>query len=165
MTWRLPPASCQISHAIHGAECQFTTLGLRACVAHVIEQPLQLGAGEIRIYEQPGLRLNGLRPALRAQGCAQGLLAAILPDNGVVDGLPGLAIPQHGGFTLIGNANGTDVLGRQARFLKSFASSGKLCIPDFDRIVLDPARARIDLPKLSLRKRNDVASRIENNAA
>ena len=36
--------------------------------------------------------------------------AAVLPDDGVADRLAGLAVPDDGGFALVGDADGGDVL-------------------------------------------------------
>ena len=37
--------------------------------------------------------------------------ASALPDDGVVDWLSGLAIPQEGGLSLVGDADGSNLLG------------------------------------------------------
>ena len=44
-----------------------------------------------------------------AQRCTERCGAPILPDDGFVNGLAGMAIPHHGGFTLVRNPNGRDI--------------------------------------------------------
>ena len=41
--------------------------------------------------------------------------AAVLPDDGAVHGLPGGAVPHHGGLALVGDADRGDVLCRRGR--------------------------------------------------
>ena len=45
--------------------------------------------------------------------------AAILPDDGVVDGLAGGAVPDDGGFALVGDADGGDVAGLHSALAKA----------------------------------------------
>ena len=52
--------------------------------------------------------------------------AAILPDDGVVDGLAGCAVPDDGGFALVGDADGGNVAWLCVGFGKSFQGDGDL---------------------------------------
>jgi hypothetical protein len=151
--------------AVHRAKGQFAALGCLARAGHVVQHPLQLGAGEIGIDQQPGFGLDGVGMALLAQLCAGGLGAPVLPDDGVVHGLAGLAVPQNGGFALVGDAHGAHVAGRDARLGQRLARGGELGAPDFQRVVLHPAGAGVDLGQFELRLRHDVAQFVENDAA
>src|SRR5467141_5215244 len=71
-----------------GAEGELAALGARAQAGDVVEQPLELGRGEIRIDDEPGLRLNGLLQAFALQRLAARGGAPVLPDDGAVDGFP-----------------------------------------------------------------------------
>ena len=151
--------------AVDRAKGQFTALGRIARIGHVVQQPLQFGAREVGIDQQPGLGLDGVRLALLAQLRAGGLGTAVLPDDGVVHGLAGLAVPQHGGFALVGDADGPDLAGGDACLLQRCTRRGKLGAPDFHRIMFHPARAGVDLGKFELCLGHDVAAFVEHDAA
>ena len=98
--------------AVHGAEGQVAGIGRGAGAGHVVQQPLQLAAGEVGVDQQTGLLLDGVGHAGFAQRGTDGLGTAVLPDDGMVDGGAGLAVPHHGGFTLVGHANGMNIFGK-----------------------------------------------------
>ena len=49
--------------------------------------------------------MSGLSQALTQVGGTP-----VLPDDGVVNGLPGFPVPDHGRFPLIGDADGRDLV-------------------------------------------------------
>ena len=67
--------------------------------------------------------------------------AAVLPDDGVVDRLAGLAIPDDGGLALVGDADRGDVLASAPAFFSALRQTATRR-PDLLRLVLDPARGR-----------------------
>ena len=142
--------------AIDGAEDQFAALGARARAGHVVEDPGDLGAGEIGIEDQAGL---GRDRGLVAFGFELGADiggAAVLPDDGAVDGLAGGAVPEHGGLALVGDADRGDVLGGDVGLAS--APRGRSATrrgPDVLRLVLDPARRREMLREFLLRGGRD----------
>ncbi len=73
--------------AIDGAEHQFAALGARARAGHVIEHPGDLGAGEIGIDDQAGLGRDRRLVAFALQPGADVGGAAVLPDDGAVNGV------------------------------------------------------------------------------
>ena len=78
---------------------------------HVVEQPGDLGRGEIRIEQQAGRARSRASRGRRARSAAQASCgAAVLPDDGVVDRLAGRAVPDHRGLALVGDADRRDVL-------------------------------------------------------
>ena len=80
----------------------------------VVEQPGDLGGGEIRIEQQPGLGRRSPARGRRARSVVAGVGgAAVLPDDGVVDRLAGRAVPDDRGLALVGDADGGDVLRRE----------------------------------------------------
>ena len=83
----------------------------------------------------------------------------------MVDGKPCLSVPDHGGFALVGDADCADIAGLEPGFGQRLACRGQLRAPDLNRVMLDPARLGVDLRQLLLRQRDDVASRIEHDAA
>ena len=97
------------------AERQLARRGAGAGAGHVVENPADLAAREVGVDEQPGLLLDQRPGAVRLQPLAEVRGPPILPDDGVVDRLAGLAIPDDGRLALVGDADGGDVLGRQTR--------------------------------------------------
>ena len=86
-----------------------------------------------------------------------------LPDDGIVNRLPGLFIPNDGGFPLIGDTN-SSYLGRvNTGFFQSFSQYTALGSPDFYCIVLNPAWLGIVLGKLLLCYANDVTIMVKDN--
>ena len=151
--------------AVHRAKGEFAMCGLCAGIGHMVQNPLQLGTRKISIHQQAGFLANGWCHAALAQGCAGGLGAAVLPDDGFVDGLASLAIPDHGGFTLVGDADGVYLLRADASFGQHIARRGQLGSPNFKRVVLHPAGVRVKLGQLLLRHGHDPALRVKHDAA
>ena len=78
-----------------------------------------------------------------------------------MDGFPGFAFPDDGGFTLISNSDGGDVRARIGGKRSKRIGNGELRhFPDFLCVVLYPAGARIVLCKFAISLRHDVAVRI-----
>ena len=151
--------------AVYRAKGQLTALGGSAGTWHVVQQPLQLGAGEVGINAQAGFLQDGVAVAGLAQLLAGGLGAAVLPDDAVVNGLAGGAVPDNGGFALVGDAHAADVAGLQPRLGQCLFGRGQLGAPDFARVVLHPAGAGVDLRQLLLRRGNDAALRVKHDGA
>src|SRR3569832_1523808 len=103
--------------------------------------------------------------ALLAQLRAQRLAPAVLPHDGVMDRLAGLALPQQRGLALVRDAQRADVRGLQAGLGQRRACRGELAAPDLQRVMLDPARLRIDLRQFLLGQRDDAAALIKDDAA
>src|SRR3546814_8918526 len=82
-----------------------------------------------------------------------------------VDGPAGLAVPDDRGLALVRDADGCDRLGADTGLGQSINHCASLCVPDFRRIVFDPARLWIVLCELALREAYDVALAIEHDAA
>ena len=70
------------------------------------------------------------------------------PDDGVVIGLAGVAVPDNGGLALVSNADGSDfgAAGVGERGAHDFPST----LPDLERIVLDPAELWVKLAVFEL---------------
>ena len=96
-------------------------------------------------------------PHAMAQRRAGRLGAAVLPDDGIADRLSGRAVPDQRGLALIGDADRGDVARVEPGLVQRLARGGELAFPDLDRVVLDPARLRIDLPELALSHRDAAA--------
>ena len=101
----------------------------------------------------------------RAQLYTGGLGPAVLPDDGMVNGLAGLAVPYDSGFTLVGDAYSLHLGRSDAGLGQRLARRGELDAPDFQGIVLHPARLGVDLGQFLLRHRHGVATGVEHDAA
>lgn len=149
--------------AVDGAEGELAARGAFAGTVHVVEDPAQLGAREIRIDHQPGALAHLVLQALGAQPLADRLGAAVLPDDGIEDGAAGGAFPHHGGLALVGDAERGHVGGAQPGLFERGAAGGELAAPDVERIVLDPAGLRKMLRKLLLGAGDDLAGAVEHD--
>src|SRR5262249_22330571 len=103
--------------------------------------------------------------ATRAQLGAGRLGAPVLPDDRVVDRRAGRAVPNDRRLALGRDADRRDVARPQLRVRERLPPGRELRLPELVWGVLDPAGLRVDLPELALRHRDDVALRIEHDAA
>ena len=160
-------AAAELPHqpTVHRAKGQFAACRHVTGTVHVVQNPLQLGGGKIGINQEPGFLLHQGRCARFAQAQALGLGAPVLPNDGVVNGLAGVAPPHHRGFALVGDAQRRHLGRADARLLQGLAGCGELAGPDFLRVVLDPAGVRVDLPKFLLRHGQHRAVGLEDDAA
>ena len=150
---------------VHVAEQQLAALGTLARTGNVIEDPLDLRAGEIGVDEQAGLFLHIRAKAVGREPVADGRRAAALPDDRVIDGLAGVLVPDDRRLALIRDADAGDVRRRQAALFKRLAHGKQLTLEDDHRVMLHPARLRVDLREGVLRQRHDVALAVEDNRA
>ncbi len=96
---------------------------------------------------------------------AEGGCTAVLPDDGVVDGLTGLTIPDDCRLALIGDSDSGDVCAVDVHLGHGLGRDTGLTRPDLVRIVLDPAALREDLPELLLSHRANLAILIDDQRA
>ena len=140
MTWILPQVSFQISQVLDGAEEQLPGFGLFPRAGDVVEDPFQLGGRKIGVDDKAGLLPEALGVAAGFQLVAEGAGPPALPDDGVVDRLAGVTVPDDGGLALVGDADGGDVRGRRADLVHRRQSHAQLGGPDLVGVVLHPAR-------------------------
>ena len=150
---------------VHIAEQQVAALGALSCTRNVIQNPLDLRAGEVGIDEQTGFLLHVVAETVRHQLVADGRRAAALPDDCIIDRSAGVLVPDDGRLALVRDADAGDVRRRQAALFKCLAHGEQLALEDDHRVMLNPARFRIDLREWILRQRYDVSLTIEDNRA
>ena len=150
---------------IHVAEQQLAALGALARTRNVIEDPLDLRAGEIGVNEQAGLFLHIRAETVGRELIADGRRAAALPDDCVIDGLAGVLVPDDRRLALVRDADAGDVRRRQAALFKRLAHGKHLTLKDDHRVMFHPARFWVDLREGILRQRHNVALTVENNRA
>jgi hypothetical protein len=150
---------------IDGAEGEFAALRLRPRARHVVEEPGDLGGGEIGIEYQPGACGDFCFAARILERAAHVGGAPILPHDGVVDRLAGGAIPHQRGLALVGDADRRNVARRETRLADRLAAGRQHAAPKVLRIVLDPAGFRKVLRELVLRHRRNGAVMAEHHGA
>jgi hypothetical protein len=131
----------------------------------MVENPRDLGGGEIGIEQQARARGDKRLRALRLQSGADIRRATVLPDDGVVDGSARGALPDERRLALVGDADGRDIARRHAALRQRAAHGGERRAPDVFRIVLDLARRRIMLRELLLRDARHRQVRPEQDGA
>ena len=99
--------------AVHRAKGQLAVVSLLACAGDVVQQPFEFGSRKIGIDQQAGFGLDGFGQATLAQLGAYRLGAAVLPDDGMVDGQAGSAVPDDRRLTLVGDAHGMNIAGAE----------------------------------------------------
>ena len=150
---------------LHGAKQQLARLGLFPRAGHVVQNPFQLGGGEIGVNDKAGLLAEFLRQAFGLELVAVGAGAAALPDDGVVNGLAGVTVPHDGGLALVGDADGRNVRRAGSHLVHSRKCHAQLGGPDLIGVVLHPARFGEILGKLLLCHTAHLAFFIEQDAA
>ena len=95
--------------AVDGAEGEFAPFGALPGAVHVVEDPGGFGAREIGVQLESGGGSDAAGFSRMAQFITDGGGTPVLPDDRVVDGLAGGAVPDHGGLALVGDANRSDV--------------------------------------------------------
>ena len=73
-----------------------------------------------------------------------------LPDDSVVYRFSCVAIPDNRCFTLVGDADGCDLLDANTGLVEDFCQCGILGRPDFHGVMLDPAGPGINLREFPL---------------
>src|SRR5215470_16561629 len=136
-----------------------------AGAGNAIEQPGELGRGEVRIEHEPGLRRDaGFVPRrLEARALVRG--SPVLPHDRVRDRDAGLAVPEHRRLALVGDADRGDLARRDPRVGDCLARDVALRAPDLLGVVLHPAGLREDLAELALRHAARGARLVEDDRA
>ena len=134
--------------AIDRAEQRLAAFGRGTGTVDMVENPLQLGRRKVSRRRQPGARAQQLARRFERGNGAVG--ARILPDDRVVPRPAGARIPHHGGFPLVGDADGGKVRSVEAGAAQGAGDGLVDARGDLDRVVLDPSGAGRDLPVLEL---------------
>jgi hypothetical protein len=96
--------------AVDRAERQLAALGAVARPFDVVEQPRELGAGEVGVEHEARARADHVLGAVGAELRADGRRAPVLPDDRAVERLARLAVPEHRGLALVRDPDRRDVL-------------------------------------------------------
>ena len=160
-----PPVRFQSTQAVGVAEEEVPGFGLGTRTFDVVQDPFDLGAGEVGGQRQAHLLLETLSPAVLGQLVHDVLGTGVLPDDRVVDGLAGVLVPDDGGLALVGDAHGGDVVAGQIGLGQCRFDHLPGVVPDFNGVVLHPTGLREDLLVFLLTAGHDVAAVVENDGA
>ena len=147
--------------AVHRAEAQLPTLRALMQVER-IEQPAELAAGEVSVRHEARRRAYVRLKALVAQTLDDRRCAAALPHDRVVHRASGLPVPENRRLSLVGDADGGDVLHGNAADAHGLAQGVHLGVEDRRRVVLHPAGLRVDLLELVALHADDARLLIED---
>ena len=161
----LSPGEAPHQPRLHGPEEDVATLRPVPGAGHVLENPSQLGPGEVGVHLEPRLGQNGLPETAIPELLTEGMGPAVLPHDRVAQRLPRARVPDDGGLPLVGYAHGDALTGIYARPRQAVAYDAHAGIPDLGRIVLHHPRTRVDLPQGPLGHREDLSPTAEQHAA
>ena len=105
----------------------------------VLEQPLDLGGGEVGVEHEARARAHQRLVPCGPQLLAARGRAAVLPDDRVVQRLPGGRVPDAHGLALVGDADRRELAPAHAGVGERLAGDRLRDLPDLSGVVLDPA--------------------------
>ena len=159
----LAPGELPDEPALHGAEEDLPILGPAAQGRVPVQEPFQLGAGEIGVDDKARL-FPDIGPQARLfQILADVRRPAALPADGVADAPARGPVPEDGGLPLVGDADGGDLRGAHAALFIDLRQGVELGRQDLLRIMLHPAGAGIDLLQGILGLHHGVAANVEED--
>ena len=136
--------------AVNGTEAQAALAGKVTGILHILKDPADFGAAEIRVDEKAGLVLDLFRQAKGLERITVLRGTAVLPHYGIVHRLAGLGVPHNGGLTLVGNAYGCNFGWIDAAFGHDVQHNAGLAFPNFFGVMLHPTGTGEMLGKLLL---------------
>ena len=142
---------------LHRSEQQLALLCKLSRTLNIIENPLDLRRGKIRVNDQSRLLTVCLLETLRLQCIRNVRSSAALPHDRIIDRFSSLLVPDNRRLTLIGDTDRRNIRRRRADHVHRLNRHAKHCRPDLIGIVLHPARIRKKLPELFLCHRTDLS--------
>src|SRR5205807_2576182 len=109
-----------------------------------------LQPAEISGQRQAGLAAEPVLPAGFLEFGHKAGDPCVLPNQGVRQRLPGLAVPYNSGFPLVGNSYSSKISRMKRSFLHRLTDHLLGTAPDFFRVMLHPARPGVNLFMLFL---------------
>src|SRR4029079_11764809 len=135
---------------VNGAKGEPALLGRRASAFQVVKEPANLACGKIRIEHQSRFFGNYALVTVLPKGVAALGGAPILPYDRIVNRFAAFAVPNHHGFTLVGDTDTANIAGRDFCLAHDRPDGFEDGSPDFLGVVLDFPRSRINLTQLFL---------------
>ncbi len=128
------------------------------------EQPLGLGAREVRVEHQPGALADEIEGAVGGEPVAPLGRAAVLPHDGPTVRSAGAPVPGDDRLALVGDADRRHGAGT-ADGVDDLAERGDDGAPDLVGVVLDPAGLRVVLAELLVGRGDRAAAVVDRTAA
>ena len=150
---------------VHRPEQHLAALGALLQAGLRVQQPAQLRAGEVGRQRQAAAFAEAVLADVAAELAHELVGARVGPVDRVVHRLAGLALPQHRRLALVGDAERDEVGAVELRLVERVLHDLADVAPDLVGVVLDPARARIELVVLLLGDGDDARRAIEDQAA
>ena len=150
---------------VNGAEQQFARVRLFPCTGHVVQDPLDLCAAEVRVDLQTCNTAYKFRTACPLEFSADIRGAAALPYDGIIHRPPGSFFPHYSGLALIRDTYGGNLFRSYSAAGNALRHGSVLARVYLQRVLFHPAGFREDLRYFVLRDGNDVHFFVEQNAA
>ena len=131
----------------------------------MVQNPLQLGGGEVGVDEQAGMLANvaGKFP-VGLQLLTQGTVRRHCHTMALPHRPAGVFVPDHGGLPLVGDADGCQLVGGHPGFGQHLSEDGVLGGPDLHGVLLHPAWLGVDLGQLPLGRAHDILLPVKEDA-
>src|SRR5438094_5574041 len=140
-------------------------LGTLLRTSDLIEDPTDLGPGEVRVDHQAGALAHQLLVTVGAQSLADGRACPALPDDRGMDRTARRTLPHDSRLALVRNADRGDLARIESRTREGFAPGRDGRREDLLGIVLDVSRRGIELPYLAVGASPDGAGLVEHDRA
>src|SRR5260370_19493927 len=122
------------------SEKQLASRRLRPGAGNIFKQPAQLQSAEVRAQRQSSLRPEAILPALVGEARDIFRNPCILPNDRIRNRLAGLALPEDGSFSLIGDADRGQIRSAKSALRERVCNPFFRAAQDFQRIMLPPTR-------------------------
>ena len=142
---------------VDGAEGQLALVCAGATAGDVVENPGDLGRGEVGVEDEAGSVGDVVGDAGLLELCAFGGGSAVLPDDGGVDGVAGCAVPDDDRFALVGDADCGQIARACVGLGEDFDGATELGGENLIGVVLDPTGLGIELLEFVLGNGDDCA--------
>lgn len=153
---------------VDGAESQVALLVDLSDLLVVVEHPSELDSSKVCGNGQAAEFLDSVGAGLGLE-LGHGLGGSgVGPDNGVGQRLTSLLVPDTGGFSLVGDTNGLDLLGLDAEALDFLADIVEAFLGRLEQlagVVLNPAGALVNLSELLLLDGDNLTLGVEEDEA
>ena len=150
---------------VHRTEEQLALLSHPSGSLYMIQNPFDLRSGKISVRDQSGALSDQPVKALLLQPVDLLRSSAALPADGIVDRPSRLSGKADCGFPLVGDTDRRNIRRLRSDLPHGLHSHAELGGPDLQRIMLHPARLRINLSKFFLRGRAHMPHPVEQNTA
>ena len=151
--------------AVNRSEQQPSLSGKFPASRDMVKDPLQLCGRKIRVRNQSGLLPDSVSKPILNQLLHDRSCPPALPDDRIVDRFSGIPVPYNRCLALICDTDRRNIFRTCSDPAHGLRRNTDLSRPDLHRILLDPARVRINLLKLTLNERADLSLSVKENAA